>query len=147
MLTLLRRGRTLSSSDESWAGCDIAKGAVYQARAAVQLFLIVDSMDSTTGGILGIFGILVSGAGLVYTAINHKNIKCRCCGKNMDVSIDIDPTDAVVVVKKKAGEKTRPVEETKVEEEEEEDEEDEEDEEAPTPPPPPPRTRRASIPM
>ena len=35
-------------------------------------------MDSTTSGVLGIFGILASGAGLLYTAINHKKFKCVC---------------------------------------------------------------------
>lgn len=100
-------------------------------------------MDSTTSGVLGIFGILASGAGLLYTAINHKKFKCVCCGRNMDVSIDIDPTQPVVVVKKKSSEKLKEVapEEKK-----------EEDEEAMTPPPIPPvrvprRGRRSSIPL
>ena len=99
-------------------------------------------MDSTTSGVLGIFGILASGAGLLYTAINHKKFKCVCCGRNMDVSIDIDPTQPVVV-KKKSSEKLKEVapEEKK-----------EEDEEAMTPPPLPPvrvprRGRRSSIPL
>jgi hypothetical protein len=51
-------------------------------------------MDSNTGGILGIFAFLTSAAGLIYTAINHKRIRCRCCGKNLDMSVDVDPTDA-----------------------------------------------------
>ena len=51
-------------------------------------------MDSNTSGALGILAFLVSAGGLVYTAINHKRIKCRCCGKDMDVSVDVDPTES-----------------------------------------------------
>ena len=50
-------------------------------------------MDSNTGGILGIFAVLTSAAGLFYTAINHKRIRCRCCGRDLDMSVDVDPTD------------------------------------------------------
>ena len=50
-------------------------------------------MDSNTGGILGIFAFLTSAAGLIYAAINHKRIRCRCCGKDLDMSVDVDPTD------------------------------------------------------
>jgi hypothetical protein len=52
-------------------------------------------MDSTTGGVLGIFGFLASLAGLIYTAVNHKRIRCRCCGKDVDMSVDVDSTDTV----------------------------------------------------
>ena len=54
-------------------------------------------MDSTTGGVLGIFGILISGGCVIYAAINHKRIRCRCCGKDLDISVDVDPT----IIKKK----------------------------------------------
>lgn len=50
-------------------------------------------MDSSTGGALGIISILFSGAGLVYAAVNHKRIRCRCCGKDLDVSVDVDSTE------------------------------------------------------
>ena len=50
-------------------------------------------MDSNTGGILGIFAFLTSGAGLIYAAVNHKRIRCRCCGRDLDMSVDVDPTD------------------------------------------------------
>ena len=52
-------------------------------------------MNSETGGILGIFGFLVSMAGAIYTAINHKKIRCRCCGKDLDVSVDVDSTEEI----------------------------------------------------
>ena len=53
-------------------------------------------MNSDAGNILGIFAFLTSAAGLIYAAINHKRIRCRCCGKDLDMSVDVDPT---VVVK------------------------------------------------
>ena len=53
-------------------------------------------MDSNTGGILGIFGFIFSAAGMIYAAINHKRIRCRCCGKDVDVSVDVDSTVAPV---------------------------------------------------
>jgi len=53
-------------------------------------------MDSTTGGVLGIFGFLASLGGLIYTAINHKRIRCRCCGKDVDMSVDVDSTEPTV---------------------------------------------------
>jgi hypothetical protein len=56
-------------------------------------------MNSDTGGILGVFGFLVSMAGVIYTAINHKKIRCRCCGKDLDMSVDVDTTEKI---KKKA---------------------------------------------
>jgi hypothetical protein len=54
-------------------------------------------MDSTTGGVLGIFGFLASLGGLIYTAINHKRIRCRCCGKDIDMSVDVDSTELPTV--------------------------------------------------
>ena len=54
-------------------------------------------MDSTTGGVLGIFGFLASLGGLIYTAINHKRIRCRCCGKDIDMSVDVDSTEPPTV--------------------------------------------------
>jgi hypothetical protein len=52
-------------------------------------------MDSQTGGIFGIFGFLVSMAGVLYAAVNHKKIRCKCCGKNLDMSVDVDSTEAL----------------------------------------------------
>ena len=50
-------------------------------------------MDSQASGILGIFGFLVSMGGAIYAAINHKKIRCKCCGKNLDMSVDVDSTE------------------------------------------------------
>ena len=52
-------------------------------------------MNSDTGGILGVFGFIVSMAGVIYTAINHKKIRCRCCGKDLDMSVDVDTTEEI----------------------------------------------------
>ena len=81
-------------------------------------------MNSETGGILGVFGFLASMAGLIYTAINHKKIRCRCCGKDLDMSVDIDETAAVKSkAKVKPAEPETPVEETPEAEQPEESEE------------------------
>jgi hypothetical protein len=64
-------------------------------------------MDSTAGGVLGIFGFIISAAGAIYAAVNHKRIRCKCCGKDVDVSVDVDST---VPVKKKHKEKEPEVE-------------------------------------
>jgi hypothetical protein len=73
-------------------------------------------MDSTAGGVLGIFGFIISAAGAIYAAVNHKRIRCKCCGKDVDVSVDVDST---VPVKKKHKEK-EPEAETDAETESEE---------------------------
>ena len=46
-----------------------------------------------TGAALGGAGLVVSIAGVIYSAINHKHIKSKCCGKGYDVSIDIGSTE------------------------------------------------------
>ena len=45
-----------------------------------------------TGNVLGIFAILVSIGGVVYTAVNHKRFRMKCCGQNLDVSVDVEDT-------------------------------------------------------
>ena len=45
-----------------------------------------------TGAALGGTGLFISIAGIIYSAINHKHIKSKCCGKEYDVSIDIGST-------------------------------------------------------
>ena len=51
-------------------------------------------MNSEPGNVLGIISILVSVGGAVYAAINHKRIRCRCCGRDLDVQVDVDSTEA-----------------------------------------------------
>jgi hypothetical protein len=47
-----------------------------------------------TGSALGGAGLFISILGVIYSAINHKHIKTRCCGKVYEVSIDIGPNDS-----------------------------------------------------
>jgi hypothetical protein len=47
-----------------------------------------------TGAALGGAGLFISILGVIYSAINHKHIKTRCCGKVYEVSIDIGPNDS-----------------------------------------------------
>lgn len=49
-------------------------------------------MDNSTGPILGGTGIALSVLTMIYTAINHKRIRAKCCGRNLEIQIDIDPT-------------------------------------------------------
>jgi hypothetical protein len=46
-----------------------------------------------TGAVLGGTGIFLSIAGIIYSAINHKHIRSKCCGREIDFSIDIESTD------------------------------------------------------
>lgn len=82
-------------------------------------------MDSNAGNILGVFAFLTSSAGLIYAAVNHKRIRCRCCGRDVDMSVDVDPTDvpkAKPVVPPENSADTAPVIEEVLPQEEEEEE-------------------------
>jgi membrane protein involved in colicin uptake len=46
-----------------------------------------------TGAALGVSGLIFSILGIVYSAVNHKHIKSKCCGREYDISIDIESTD------------------------------------------------------
>jgi len=48
-------------------------------------------MDAGAG--MGGAGLLISIFGVIYSAVNHKQIKSRCCGKDYDMSIDIGSTE------------------------------------------------------
>lgn len=48
-------------------------------------------MDTTTQ-VGSILGIVVTVAGVVYGAINHKRIRSNCCGRKIEVSVDVDTT-------------------------------------------------------
>lgn len=46
------------------------------------------------GSILGGSGAAVlSVLGVIYTAINHKRVKAKCCGKQFEVELDIGSTE------------------------------------------------------
>lgn len=52
-------------------------------------------MDTGMTNILGLAGFGISVLGAIYTAINHKRLRSRCCGKDIDASIDIENTTPV----------------------------------------------------
>jgi len=57
-----------------------------------------------TGGILATISLVVSVGGAILAVINHKRIRSSCCGKNVDMSIDIEnttptkPKDVVIAI-------------------------------------------------
>jgi len=46
-------------------------------------------MDSQ---VMSIVAIVVSVGGVIITAINHTRVRSACCGRKMDLSIDIEKT-------------------------------------------------------
>ena len=50
-------------------------------------------MSVDTGSLFGIFAFIISSAGVIYTAVNHKRFRLKCCGKDLDVSVDVEDTD------------------------------------------------------
>ena len=50
-------------------------------------------MDTTN--ILGLIGFGLSVAGAIYTAVNHKRVRSRCCGTVLEASLDIENTTPV----------------------------------------------------
>ena len=99
----------------------------------------MSSLD--TGNVLGIFAILVSIGGVIYTAVNHKRFRLKCCGKDLDVSVDVEDTHQTVTtqtqpqtqlntksIAQDLKSKADMENETKHEEEDTEKDEDEEDE-------------------
>jgi hypothetical protein len=49
-------------------------------------------MDASTGGILGATGIAISLLGAILSIINHKRVRSGCCGKKIEVSLDVENT-------------------------------------------------------
>lgn len=52
-------------------------------------------MDTTN--ILGLVGFGVSILGIIYTAVNHKRIRSKCCGKLFEASLDVENTTPVKI--------------------------------------------------
>jgi hypothetical protein len=73
-----------------------------------------------TGTALGGTGLFFSILGIVYSAINHKHIRSKCCGRVYEVSIDIDPIETVK--KQEAEEKEKKEKEEREEKEKEKEE-------------------------
>lgn len=55
------------------------------------------------GAAMGGTGLFISIVGIIYSAVNHKHIRSKCCGKELDFSIDIDSTEEA---KKSGGSKS-----------------------------------------
>ena len=50
--------------------------------------------NDNLGSILGGSGaVLLSALGAIYTALNHKRVKAKCCGKQFEVELDIGSTE------------------------------------------------------
>lgn len=81
-----------------------------------------------TGTALGGTGLFFSILGIVYSAINHKHIRSKCCGKVYEVSIDIDPIETVKKQEAEEREEKEKEEKEKKEKEEREKKEREEKE-------------------
>lgn len=62
-------------------------------------------MQSESGNALGVIGFIMSIIGIIYTAVNHKHIRGKCCGKDIDISLDIDSTTDTEKAAKAAKEK------------------------------------------
>jgi hypothetical protein len=90
----------------------------------------MSSLD--TGNVLGIFAILFSIGGVIYTAVNHKRFRLKCCGKDLDVSVDVEDTSPTAQTKQTKTKAIKPKDiyalGNKNEEEEKEEEEDRKDE-------------------
>jgi hypothetical protein len=68
-----------------------------------------------TGAVLGGTGVFLSIAGIVYSAINHKHIRSKCCGREIDFSIDIESTTQETKTEEKHEEKKGDTKEKKKE--------------------------------
>ena len=47
------------------------------------------------GGIAGIVGLVVSVGGAIFTVINHKKCRSRCCQWSGEISFDVDNTSPI----------------------------------------------------
>lgn len=49
-------------------------------------------MDSNATAVVAIVGLVVSVGGSVLAIVNHTRIRSVCCGKKLEVSLDVDKT-------------------------------------------------------
>jgi anthranilate phosphoribosyltransferase len=58
-------------------------------------------MDSTN--ILSISALVLSAAGSFLAVVNHRRVRSRCCGANLEASLDVEtttpPTDKIAPLK------------------------------------------------
>ena len=55
-------------------------------------------MDTQTSSILGIVAIIVSVGTTIIGIINHKRLRSKCCGRKIELELDIETTKPGVVV-------------------------------------------------
>jgi hypothetical protein len=49
-------------------------------------------MDNQTTSAIALCGLVISGITTAIGIINHKRIRSNCCGKSVDMSVDIEST-------------------------------------------------------
>ena len=54
-----------------------------------------------TSGILGITALVISVVGTIVAAVNHKKLVSKCCGKRVEMSLDISETTPSPSIKPK----------------------------------------------
>lgn len=69
-----------------------------------------------TGAALGGTGLFISLVGIIYSAINHKHIRTRCCGREIEISLDIDSTETLVERKEREKKEKEEKEKKEIEE-------------------------------
>jgi hypothetical protein len=75
-----------------------------------------------TSSIVGWSGLVLSIIGIIYSAVNHKHIRSKCCGRVYDFSIDVENTTDEEERKKKEEEEIKKKEEEENKKKAEEDE-------------------------
>jgi len=60
-------------------------------------------MEANTTSALSIASIVTSIAGALYVYMKHSKCHSKCCGKEMDASIDLTPVPAEELTKIKVG--------------------------------------------
>lgn len=51
--------------------------------------------SDNVGSILGGFGGVLTTLGVIYAAVNHKRVRLNCCGRNMEIAMDVESTNKV----------------------------------------------------
>ncbi len=49
-------------------------------------------MDSTAANVSGVVALVISIVGTIIAVVNHKRLRSSCCGKKIEVSVDIENT-------------------------------------------------------
>jgi hypothetical protein len=65
-------------------------------------------MSVDTGSVVGGVGIAMSIISMVYAAVNHKRIRAKCCGRVIEVELDVTETPHPNGADKRRSAKVRP---------------------------------------